>query len=87
MGDKRLQELARAYARNEIPIEAYRAERAALLDALAPTAASRAKPGAQPESMPAWQRNSPQPPWLIWLPWGIAALALGSALFWILASS
>ena len=86
MGDKRLQELARGYARNEISVETYRAQRAALLDSLAAGAAALADAPLEPGPSAAWEREPP-PAWLNWLPWGIASLALASTLFWILASS
>ncbi len=86
MGDKRLQELARGYARDEIPVETYRAQRAELLDALAAGAAALAYVSPQSGHSAAWERDPP-PPWLKWLPLGAASLALASTLFWILASS
>ena len=85
MGDKRLQELARLYARNEIPVETYRAQRAALLDSLAAGAAHRSNVP-PPSGHPAAGEREP-PPWLKWLPLGTAGLALASTLFWILTSS
>ena len=78
MGDKRLQELARQYARDEIPVQAYRARRAELLDSLATNAVVLPPP--QPGHV-----AEAEPPWLNWLPLGIAALALASTVFWIVA--
>ncbi len=86
MSDKRLQELARGYARNEIPVETYRARRAELLDSMVVSAAALADKPLQPRPPAPWEREPP-PAWLNWLPWGIASLALASTLFWILASS
>ncbi len=75
MGDERLRELARGYAQNQIPLESYRARRAELLDALT-AGTTTSPPGRLGES---------EPPWLDWLPLGVAGLALASTLFWILA--
>ena len=78
MGDERLQELARQYARDEIPVDTYRAKRAELLDSL--TAGAVAQHTIQPG-----HETEPDELWLDWLPLGVAGLALASTLFWILA--
>ena len=85
MGDKRLQELARGYARDEIPVETYRAQRAALLDSLAAGAAAISNVRPHAGHSAAGEREPA--PWLKWLPLGVASLALATTLFWILASS
>ncbi len=86
MADKRLQELARGYARNEIPMESYRTQRARLLDSLAADLTAIANAAPQTEHPAPWEREPP-PAWLNWLPVAVVSLALASTLYWILASS
>ena len=86
MGDKRLQALARGYARKEIPMESYRAQRAKLLDSLVADATELTDAPPQTEHPAPWERELP-PAWLSWLPVAVASLTLASALYWILASS